>query len=387
MRLARSLITLGLFVGVFLLGGSTRAAAQGWDNKGWVLLGEQEVGGRTRADKDRITVGRHEGTFSKVTVVVENSDLEMIGFRIEFADKTEYRPKVSNIFKEGQRTKVIDLPPSQKAGIAFVDFEYRNLAGGGKAKVGVWGWRSGAATTGFVVPPRATWDSKGWVMLGERDVDGRVDRDRIDVGRAEGKFSKLTVVVENSDLEMLEFKVQFSDRTEYNPKVAQYFKEHTRTRLIDMPPSSQMIRYIDFKYRNLAGGGKAKVQVWGWKTAEATPVPARAWDASGWVMLGERVVDGRRRADNNTITVGRKEGKFAKLTIVVLDSDLEMIQMAVKFRRGEPWKPDVAQIFRENARSRVIDLPGDQDRVIQAIDFKYKNLPGGGKARVQVWAK
>ena len=31
-----------------------------------------------------------------------------------------------------------------------------------------------------------TWDSKGWVMLGERTVGGNVDRDRIDVGPALG---------------------------------------------------------------------------------------------------------------------------------------------------------------------------------------------------------
>jgi hypothetical protein len=34
----------------------------------------------------------------------------------------------------------------------------------------------------------------------------------------------------------------------------------------------------------------------------------------------------------------------------------------------------------------VIDFPGDE-RVIKFVDFKYRNLPGGGKAKVQVWAK
>src|SRR5687768_9135094 len=67
-RVIRSIIVLGLFIGVFAAG-DHRARAQGWDNKGWVLLGEQEVGGRNKVDKDRITVGRQEGTFSKVTVV------------------------------------------------------------------------------------------------------------------------------------------------------------------------------------------------------------------------------------------------------------------------------------------------------------------------------
>ena len=37
-------------------------------------------------------------------------------------------------------------------------------------------------------------------------------------------------------------------------------------------------------------------------------------------------------------------------------------------------------------RPRVIDFPGDE-RVIKFIDFKYRNLPSGGRAKVQVWAK
>lgn len=72
--------------------------------------------------------------------------------------------------------------------------------------------------------------------------------------------------------------------------------------------------------------------------------------------------------------------------LVVVDSDLEMIELTVKFARGEPFRPEVNQFFRENTRTRAIDLPGD-DRVIKWIEFRYRNLPGGGRARVQMWAK
>jgi hypothetical protein len=42
--------------------------------------------------------------------------------------------------------------------------------------------------------------------------------------------------------------------------------------------------------------------------------------------------------------------------------------------------------FREGQRTRVIDFPGDE-RAIGYVDFKYRNLSGGGRAKVQVWAK
>ncbi|CAN5793597.1 hypothetical protein BH11MYX3_BH11MYX3_35280 [soil metagenome] len=357
-------------------------AAAAWDSRGWVLLGEQQVSGKV--DTDRVNVGRYEGKFNKLTVVVADSDLEMIDFKIVFSDRTEYNPKVSQYFKEGARTRAIDLPPSENV-IHHIDFKYKNLPGGGRAKVQVWGFKTGNATPQPVV---VSWDSKGWTKLGERDVNGNVDKDRIDVGRYEGKFSKLTVVVRDSDLEMLDFSVKFGKGPEWRPtNLAHYFKENQRTRQIDFPGDERTIKYIDFKYRNLPGGGRAKVEVWGYRTdqpAIGTP-PAATWDQKGWTMLGERTVNGRR-ADKDKIAVSRAEGKFRRITVVVLDSDLALLDMEVKFARGPAFHPEVKQDFRENSRTRVIDLPGD-DRVIRSIEFKYKNLPGGGNARVQVWAK
>lgn len=48
----------------------------------------------------------------------------------------------------------------------------------------------------------------------------------------------------------------------------------------------------------------------------------------------------------------------------------------MKFGRGEPFRPEVNQYFREGTRTRSIDLPGD-GRVIKWIEFRYRNLPGG----------
>src|ERR1041384_5068481 len=39
---------------------------------------------------------------------------------------------------------------------------------------------------GRPMPPQQIWDSRGWVQLGERTVNGRYDHDRIEVGRYEG---------------------------------------------------------------------------------------------------------------------------------------------------------------------------------------------------------
>ncbi|HEY5935916.1 MAG TPA: hypothetical protein VIU61_14805 [Kofleriaceae bacterium] len=250
------------------------------------------------------------------------------------------------------------------------------------------------------VPPPA-WDSTGWIMLGENAVDGRVDTDRIDVSQKKGKIDKLMVVVLDSDLEMIDMTVQFlgvagkSSGKQYKPATAHYFRESSRTRAIDLP-NAEIIRYVEFKYRNLPGGGKARVQVWGKlgnETATAPPPPpppaAPAWDSSGWTLLGEHTVDGK--VDTDRIDVSQKKGTFSKLTFVVLDSDLEMIDTTIQFlgvkgkSSGKQYKPKTAHYFRENSRTRAIDLPNAE--IIRYVEFKYKNLPGGGKARVQVWGR
>lgn len=364
------------------------AHADVWDSKGWVLLGEQQVGGRV--DKDTIQVGRHEGQFSKMTVVVLDSELEMLDFTINFGDRTVYSPKLAFFFKEGQRTRAFDLPPSAKV-ISSIDLKYRNLPGGGRAKVQVWGWKTGDNAP-RPVPAQVTmpdWDKRGWQMLGERVVDGRVDRDRIDVGRYEGKFTKLQIVVLDSDLELMDFAVKFARGPEWRPNVTHYFREGQRTRAVDFPGDERSIKYIEFKYRNLPGGGRAKLQVWGYQRpgdAPDAPPPGQIWDNRGWQMLGERAVDGRRRGDRDTIRVARYQGKFRQLMVVVLDSDIELQDLTVNFARGRGARMEVNQFFKENTRTRAIDLPGD-DRVIRSIEFRYRNLPGGGRAKVQVWGK
>ena len=227
----------------------------------------------------------------------------------------------------------------------------------------------------------APWDSKGWVKLGERSVNGRVDRDSITVGEYKGKFTKLTLVVEQSELELLDFEITFGNGEKFNPKVTHYFRENTRTRVIDLPGDERMIRKIDLKYRNIRGGGDAKVEVWAWKAADTVPWK---WDPNGWQLLGQREVN--RGLDHDRITVGRYKGKFEKLALVVLDSDLELIDFDVKFAKGPAWNPGLKHTFKEGDRSRIIDFPGDE-RTLKYIDMKYVNLPGGGRAKIQVWGK
>jgi len=60
--------------------------------------------------------------------------------------------------------------------------------------------------------------------------------------------------------------------------------------------------------------------------------------------------------------------------------------VVITFGDGEPFSPATRHVFGANTRSHVIDLPG-RERVIRSVEFRYGNLPGGGRAQAELWAQ
>ncbi len=108
---------------------------------------------------------------------------------------------------------------------------------------------------------------------------------------------------------------------------------------------------------------------------------ARYDATSPWDKLGERWVDGK--VDRDTIAVGRQE-RYTSIKIVVEHSAVEIYDVVVVFGNGDTFPIDARMVFGQGTTSRTIDLPGNT-RFIQRIEFRYGNLPGGGKAQVELW--
>src|SRR5918999_1016071 len=60
-------------------------------------------------------------------------------------------------------------------------------------------------------PIDGPYGGRGWELLGERNADFKVDRDRIDVGRREGRFSELRLAVRGAPVEVYDMVVTFAD--------------------------------------------------------------------------------------------------------------------------------------------------------------------------------
>ncbi|MEZ4365033.1 MAG: hypothetical protein R2939_01955 [Kofleriaceae bacterium] len=117
--------------------------------------------------------------------------------------------------------------------------------------------------------------------------------------------------------------------------------------------------------------------------APPAPIAAPSFDRKGWQLMSSTVVNGKR--DRDAFPVDARPS-YTKVMFLVEDSDLELFDIVIHFGNGETFSPPTRLVFKEGSRSRAIDLPG-KARHIKAIDARYGNLPGGGRARLEVWGK
>ena len=101
-----------------------------------------------------------------------------------------------------------------------------------------------------------------WEKLGAREVDGKADHDQIAVGRDDGQFQSMQIQVDGSSVEIWDIKVTFGNGEVFEPKVKAVFDKNSRSRVIDFPGNKRNIKKVEFRYGNLPGGGKAKIELW-----------------------------------------------------------------------------------------------------------------------------
>jgi hypothetical protein len=104
-----------------------------------------------------------------------------------------------------------------------------------------------------------------WELLGRKNVSFLgVDRDTLHVGRSQGRFRELKIMVEGAPVEMYDINIVFGDGSSFRPETRLHFAPGTESRTIDLPGSNRIIRKIDFVYRKTSGlFRQATVSVYG----------------------------------------------------------------------------------------------------------------------------
>jgi hypothetical protein len=222
-----------------------------WNSTGWVMIGSSVLDAAKKTD--RINVDKSVGKFDELTLVVTDGDLQLNSMKITFNNSSTFAPPVTHQFREGQRTRAIDLPGADRS-IARVDVEYANATA--RPRIEIWARNKAAASF--------PWDTKGWTQLGMATVagKGKPETQKIKVGKAAGEFSAITLFVPDSDVQLDDVTVVFGDSTRFSPKIKQSFKEGQRSRAIDLPGKARGIDHVEL---TLVGGTNTHVQLWGRK--------------------------------------------------------------------------------------------------------------------------
>jgi hypothetical protein len=106
-------------------------------------------------------------------------------------------------------------------------------------------------------PPRAE-------LLGRREVDFKSDRDVVEVGRHEGQFRKLRLVVRGAPLQLRDLQVIFGDNSVFDPAVRNRVLREDAAYVFDLPGHRRTIKRVTFLYRSInKREGKATVLVFG----------------------------------------------------------------------------------------------------------------------------
>jgi hypothetical protein len=256
-RIVAALATALVLSGVL----ASDASAQRWRERererGWLLLGEKDVG--FGVDRDVIRVGQGEDwfrdrRFRTLHFIAEGNDVHMMSVRLVYFNGFAEDFRVDQLIRQGD-----DLPIDLRGDRSFIrriEMVYRSRPNfRGQAIIKVYGEPS---RFGGPRPDRPWPDRPGpgagrdrdWEELGCQRVTlfGK-DRDSVRVGRREGRFKAIRLHVRDADVEMLDLKVIYSNGEPDDIRVRNLIRAGDRTRPLDLRGWERSIDRVDMTYR------------------------------------------------------------------------------------------------------------------------------------------
>lgn len=225
-----------------------------------------------------------------------------------------------------------------------------------------------------------------WVLLGEKAVGFRVDRDVINIGHGEDwyrerRFRELRFVADRNDVHMMSIRLVYHNGFAEDFRVDRLIRQGDSLPL-DLRGERSFIRRIEMVYRSRPGArGRAEVAVFGLRDFALPPLPPPV----SWVELGCGKVG--IKPDRDSIRVGRREGRFSAIKLAVRGSKIELIDLTVVYERGPPDELQVRKKIGDGDETPPFDLRGER-RAIDRVDLTYRQTLGlnmiKGPARVCV---
>ena len=103
-----------------------------------------------------------------------------------------------------------------------------------------------------------------WVFLGEANVDGNADHDKIKIGRDDGRFRAIQIRVERAPIEFQRVVVHYGNGADEEIAIRNRINAGGKTRVIDLRGNERVIESVEFWYaRAKYGSAKPKLLLYG----------------------------------------------------------------------------------------------------------------------------
>ncbi len=224
--------------------------------------------------------------------------------------------------------------------------------------------------------------NREWVLLGQQSVGFRVDRDVINIGQSEDwyrnrSFRVLHFVAERNDVHMMSVKLVYLNGFAEDFRIDRLIRQGTEMP-IDLRGERSFLKQVEMIYRSRPDfRGEALIKVFGEPMRRfggpPGPPPGRGDE---WTELGCQQVN-LFGTDRDTIRVGRRDGRFKAIRLLVRGADVEMLDLKVIYANGQPDDIPVKNLIRAGERTRPLDLRG-WERAIDRVDMVYRTVINPG---------
>jgi hypothetical protein len=103
-----------------------------------------------------------------------------------------------------------------------------------------------------------------WVFLGESHVDGQVDHDKIEVGKARGRYHALQIRVRVAPIRFERVVVHYGDGTSETLHIREVIREGDQTRPIRLAGGERFVKSLELWYsRANPDSRRPEVRLWG----------------------------------------------------------------------------------------------------------------------------
>ena len=191
-----------------------------------------------RPEREVINVGGGDGEFRGFRFEVRQSDVEVQDIRIVYNNGQTVDVRIRQLFRAGSSSRVIELG-SPRRGLKQVIV---NFVATGPARIMFFDVQGTGGGGG---------GSSEWARLGCKDVKFLIDRDTLQVGREQGRFSAVRLKVRRAPVEMFNLRITFGNGSRIEVPVREFIPPGGVSRIIDLPGNNRGIDRIEMIYRSV----------------------------------------------------------------------------------------------------------------------------------------